>query len=181
MPNMAAVLNASKVMSAIGDCPWMRVAIRELGQLEVPGRDQHNQRIMSYHSIVGIHQGDETPWCSSFANWCVSTAGFQGSGKASARSWLRWGDPLATSTPVFGCVAVFKRGHNPIEGHVGFLVGETPNHIMLLGGNQRGALSRTGEVCVKPYSKKRLIGFRWPSGHPLSAQLRHLVAEGSLS
>ncbi|KKK66354.1 hypothetical protein LCGC14_2964930, partial [marine sediment metagenome] len=37
---------------------------------------------------------DETPWCSSFVNFCVCEAGYnpiKETGSARARSWLSWG------------------------------------------------------------------------------------------
>lgn len=45
---------------------------------------------------------------------------------------------------------------NPNAGHVGFYVGETKYHYLILGGNQ------SNSVCVKKYRKSRLLGFRWP-------------------
>jgi uncharacterized protein (TIGR02594 family) len=168
-----------KVREALPDCPWIRFAIGEIGQGEIPGKARHNPRILQYHGVVGIsHGGDETPWCSSFVNWCMQMAGVPGSGKGFARSWLQWGHPLSTTYPVFGCIAVFSRGVNPAQGHVGFLVGLNAHEAMILGGNQKGVGHPTGEVCVRPYAKSRLLGVRWPGHLPTTARLRHLVADG---
>jgi uncharacterized protein (TIGR02594 family) len=171
------LLKSPQIRESLSDCPWMDFAIRELGQVEIYGDERHNGRILQYHSSAGVSNvGDETPWCSSFANWCMTQAGVRGSGKPNARSWLRWGVHLSTTTPVFGCIAVFNRGNSGWQGHVGFLVGETADEIFLLGGNQSGALSKAGEVCVKTYPKSRLLGLRWPLHRATPGRLRRIVA-----
>ena len=71
-----------------------------------------------------------------------------------ARSYLRWGAVLDEGR--FGAVAVLSRGSDPAAGHVGFLVGETDRHVVLLGGNQGDAVS------VAAFAKTRLLGLRWP-------------------
>jgi lysozyme family protein len=55
-----------------------------------------------------------------------------------------------------GTVVVFRRGSNPALGHVGFAVGETATHVMVLGGNQSDA------VTVAPMAKVDLLAQRWP-------------------
>ena len=62
----------------------------------------------------------------------------------------------------FGAVAVLSRGSDPSAGHVGFLLGETDGHVLLLGGNQGDAVS------VAAFPKTRLLGFRWPQAEPAS-------------
>ena len=75
-----------------------------------------------------------------------------------ARSYLRWGAALDEGR--FGAVAVLSRGSDPAAGHVGFLLGETDAHFVLLGGNQGDA------VGVAAFPKTRLLGFRWPQAQP---------------
>jgi uncharacterized protein (TIGR02594 family) len=170
-------VDAAQVNLALNDCPWMRVAIGELGQREVPGVNANNPRIVAYHSSVGLNEGDETPWCSAFANWCMTRVGVTGSGSAWARSWLQWGCALSATYPVFGAVVVFSRGLDLANGHVAFLVGTSKDHFMMLGGNQSSPFAPTGEVCVKSYLKSRILGVRWPTYLPTTARLRHLVAD----
>ncbi|MCK9912991.1 hypothetical protein MXD81_27815, partial [Microbacteriaceae bacterium K1510] len=55
-----------------------------------------------------------------------------------ARSYLQWGEALGEAR--FGAIAVLSRGSDPAAGHVGFLVGETQGHVVLLGGNQGDAV-----------------------------------------
>ncbi len=67
------------------------------GVEELPGA-AHNPRILEYHRTTTLGHGaaskDETPWCSSFVNFCMVMSGFRGTNSASARSWLKWGSGL---------------------------------------------------------------------------------------
>src|SRR5512138_3265083 len=123
--------------------------------MEVAGR-RHNARILEYHSATRLRATeDEVAWCSSFACWCMEQAGVPSTRSAAARSWLEWGEPLDAPRP--GAVAVFTRGANPNQGHMGFVIGaEATGDIWLLGGNQDNAVS------VKLYPRGRLLGLRWP-------------------
>ena len=89
-------------------------------------------------------------------------AGLRGSERAHARSWLAWGSAL--SSPVYGCVVVLWR-ETPVSalGHVAFYLGSHGSQLWLLGSNQSNAIS------IKPFSAHRLLGLRWPSGHPIPA------------
>lgn len=132
---------------------WMEIAEKELGQHEVAG-PQANPRIAEYHQQTSLKAtSDEVPWCSSFANWVMIQAGLRGTYSAAARSWESWGDPL--SKPKFGCIVVMKRGTGG-QGHVGFYVGEGPDHVKVLGGNQGD------QVSIANFNKQNVIGYRWP-------------------
>lgn len=133
--------------------PWLSVAIKELGVKEIGG-SQHNQRVLEYHQSTSLRASDdETPWCSAFANWCMRQAGVKGTGAANARSWMTWGNRL--TTPAYGCVVVLKRGKQEWQGHVGFLVFEGRDKIMVLGGNQGNAVS------VAAFNKADVLAYRW--------------------
>lgn len=138
-------------------CPWIRVAVGELGQRERAGKRRNNPRILGYLRAVGLEGWDETPWCAAFANWCMARAGIPGTGRATARSWLAWGTALDLTRPRFGCVTVLRRTANPTRGHVGFWVGTRPGQVLLLGGNQNDT------VCVKGYPLANVLGLRWPA------------------
>lgn len=142
------------------ECPWMGVAMGELGQREERGRGRNNQRIVDYLRTVGLSGWDETPWCSAFANWCMARVGLVGTGRATARSWLGWGTSLGITGARYGCVAVLRRTSHPARGHVGFWVGTRAGQVLLLGGNQHH------RVCVQGYPLDRVLGFRWPSPGP---------------
>ena len=134
--------------------PWLLIALAEQGVKEYSGAAD-NPRIVEYHrsTTLGprLSNQDETPWCSSFVNWCVERSGYEGTDSAWARSWLNWGQKL--TTPRKGCVAVFRRGAN--SGHVGFYLGDSTNRIRLLGGNQSDAVN------IIEIDKAKLLGYRW--------------------
>lgn len=132
--------------------PWMRVALGELGQRELPGHNQ-NARIVAYHQATTLKATeDEVPWCSSFVCWCLDQAGLPSTRSAAAASYNVWGRPVAA--PARGVVLVFTRqGGN----HVGFYAGEDETHFLVLGGNQGDAVS------LARYPKSRLTGMRWPA------------------
>jgi uncharacterized protein (TIGR02594 family) len=136
---------------------WYVVANAELGTREIPG-SEHNPRVVEYHSTTGLSaDDDETPWCSSFVNWCIEQAGLKGTDSARARSWMDWGRAIDAPTP--GCVVVLWRGSpNTRKGHVAFYVGPGSGAtIRLLGGNQGNAVS------IKAYPKNRVLGYRMPA------------------
>ena len=139
---------------------WLATAWAELGQREVDGAAD-NARIRAFFRDVGqpasLH--DEVAWCAAFAGACLERAGYASTRSLMARSYLRWG--VALDEGRFGAVAVLSRGSDPVAGHVGFLLGETDAHIVLLGGNQGDA------VGVAAFSKTRLLGFRWPQAQPV--------------
>lgn len=140
------------------DSPWLAVAKKELALdvKEIQGVD-NNSRIVAYHATTSLSANDdETPWCSSFVNFCMEEAGVQGTGSATARSWENWGKKL--DNPILGCVIVLERpagGTN--AGHVGFYLNEQNNKFFLLGGNQGD------KVCIVPFEKSRIIAYRWPA------------------
>ena len=142
---------------SFGRFPWMQYAQQELerGVREVAGA-RHNPRIIDYLRAGGVDAGDETAWCSGFANWCMQQAGIPGTGKSNARSWLDWGG-LCLANGVYGAVTILWRVRpNGWQGHVGFYVGAEGGNLLLLGGNQGDAVS------IRPYPKSRLLGYRYP-------------------
>lgn len=132
---------------------WMEIAEKELGQHELSGPES-NPKILEYHKATTLKaSSDEVPWCSSFVCWVMQEAGYKTTRSASARSWESWGLPL--KRPEFGCVVVLKRGTGG-QGHVGFYVGEGPDHIKILGGNQGD------KVSIANLNKQNVITYRWP-------------------
>lgn len=137
-----------------GDSPrWLDIARGEIGVKEIAG-SRDNQRVVEYHSTTGGFGNDEVPWCSSFVNWTMKEAGIKGTNSAMARSWLNWGK---ATEPRVGAVAVFSRGSNPSQGHVGIYLGTEGNNIKVLGGNQ------SDQVKISYFPKSSLLGLRWPS------------------
>ena len=132
----------------------IEIALGEMNTKELVG-NQHNPEVLKYFHETGSKwvKTDETAWCSAFLNWVFKTAGLSYSGKLNARSWLKIGKKV--KTPKVGDVVIFWRvSKNDWRGHVGMYVYETANYIHVLGGNQNN------KVCIKPYAKHRLLGYR---------------------
>jgi len=138
----------------VSKVPWLAIALDELYQLELPGIE-HNPRIIEYHSVTKLSaMEDETAWCSAFVCWCLEEAGIASPRSAWAKSFLGWGQKVYE--PYQGCIVVFHRGSKNQSGHVGFYFGEDQKGIKVLGGNQEN------QVCIKTYSRSKLIGYREP-------------------
>lgn len=135
---------------------WLQIARGELGVKELRVGD--NPRILEYHRSTSLHaQNDETPWCAAFVNWVLDQANLDTTHRANARSFLSLPNKCE---PVAGAIAILKRGTNPAQGHVGFVVDCTAEIVVLLGGNQGDAVS------IQAFPRDRLIGCRWPESIP---------------
>jgi uncharacterized protein (TIGR02594 family) len=141
---------------------WMDIARAEIGQAEVGGR-QHNPRILDYHAATTLNaRSDEVAWCSSFVNWVLRQAGYQGTRSAAAASWLNWGQ---ASEAREGAIVVIRNAQaansslTTTGNHVGFLVEETTSHYVILGGNQ------SDQVKESRFRRASwtLRGYRWPA------------------
>jgi uncharacterized protein (TIGR02594 family) len=138
------------------DEAWMNEAARHLGVTEIPGR-RHHPAILRWGRALGAWwHDDETPWCGTFAGWCLHAAGVEPPKYwMRARAYSKWGQPCSM---VVGAVAVFERRGG---GHVGFVVGQNAANVYVLGGNQRN------QVNIAPIARDRLIGCRWPAAERL--------------
>lgn len=149
-----AKLESSGDLAGGKDAPWIAIARAEIGQHEVSGSTS-NKRILAYHASVDEKiSSDEVPWCSSFVNFCIESAGLEGTNSARARSWLKWGKPIDAPEP--GCVVVLSRGAPP-QGHVGFWIGATDTFVSILGGNQGDAVN------ISKFPASRILGYRMPA------------------
>lgn len=124
----------------------------EIGVKEV--EDGENPRIIEYHAATYLKASDdETPWCSSFMNWCMQKAGGQGTKNAMARSWLGWGKLI--SEPKEGDTVIFSSPmRGPQAGHVAFFVKDKGSMVEVLGGNQ------SNRVSITDYPKALVLGYR---------------------
>lgn len=128
-----------------------KVALAELslGVKEVRGPG-NNPRIVMYHNTTtGSGTDDSVAWCSSFVNYCVEQAGFQGTNSQWALSWENWGMDTQND-PREGDIVVFERVGK--GGHVGFYREDQKDRISVLGGNQSDA------VKVSSYPKDGQLG-----------------------
>lgn len=136
--------------------PWFAGLYADLGLKEITGK-KHNPKVVAYFRDAGFAgiKDDETAWCAACVNAHLERAGYQGSKSLAARSFERWGKPLAK--PRVGCIVPMWRGSKTgWQGHVGLYVGETKTHVLVLGGNQGDAVS------IAKYPKSRVLGYRWP-------------------
>ena len=133
----------------------MSEARNYIGVEEVPGKE-NNPLIMRFYSDAGFPgiKSENVSWCAAFVNACLERSKVSGSKSLTARDFLRWGKECG---PKQGAVAVFWR-EDPAswKGHVGILIEETGDEVVILGGNQGNAVS------VARYPKSRLLGYRWP-------------------
>lgn len=156
---------------------WMDVAWTQVGQQEVSG-GAANPQIVAYFADAGHPEivSDEVSWCAAFAGYCLLHGGVPASAlpakaeRLRARAYLDFGTPI--DEPRVGAVAVFSRGSDPEQGHVGFVTGVTADAIVIIGGNQ-GA---KGIVSVTHMPRARLVGLRWPAAE---ARPKDLAASGS--
>lgn len=136
---------------------WYREAQTYVGLREIHGAQHAPAILKMWTAIRAPFTDDETPWCAAFVGSCLEKVGVKSSRSAAARSYLKWGVPLAK--PAIGAILVFSRG--PANGHVGFYAGEDSGAYHVLGGNQGD------EVNVTRLAKDRLLGIRWPAGEEL--------------
>jgi len=143
------------VVDELRAAPWLRVARGELG-VRAFDAGASNPRITGYHAGTNIAgYDDKANWCSSFVDWSLRRAGVAGTGSALARSWLDWGEPIAEPRP--GCIAVlWREDPRSWKGHVGFFVRRDGEDVVLLGGNQLGA------VREQRHPAANVLGYRWP-------------------
>lgn len=131
------------------------IAKTQLGVEEVDG-DGNNKIILKYHQATDLKADeDAVPWCSSFMNWCIQSAGGKGTRNAMARSWLNWGKTVLT--PKEGDTVIFSSPlRGPSAGHVAFYVSHVPvaGYIKVLGGNQQDAVS------YELYPTANVLGYR---------------------
>ena len=141
---------------------WLAKARSYLGLKEIPGKSTNTTIAGWLAKLKAPWKDDETAWCGTYVAAVMSETGFVPvKGWAGARSWLKFG--VSLPGPAHGCIVVFWRGDpKGWSGHVGFVVGKDKNgNLMVLGGNQGNMVS------IKPFSKARLLGYRWPAGVPM--------------
>lgn len=114
------------------------LAQRFVGEVkEIPGQANH-PLIQWWLSLCGygFDAMDEISWCSAFVNGIAWEFRLPRTKSAAARSWLNIGTsiPLAEAVPGYD-VAIFKRGTNPAQGHVGFYAGVDGSTLRLVSGN----------------------------------------------
>lgn len=137
---------------------WLKSALKHRGLREIAG-SKHNPVIVGWLRDVGLtgaKLADETSWCAAAMNATLVEAGVKGTGRAMARSYLTWGQPLLV--PRLGCVAVYSRPPDPESGHVTYWVTDLGDDDLCFGGNQ------ANEMGFALYPRSRSLAYRWPPG-----------------
>lgn len=139
---------------------WLAPAWAELGQHEFPDTPA-NPHIRDLYADAHHPEiaSDEVAWCAAYVSACLERANIRSARTLLARDYLTWGAPLDAPRP--GAIAVLSRDPDPNAGHVAFLIGQTADQLILLGGNQSNA------VTVQAFPKSRLLSLRWPAPTPL--------------
>ena len=137
---------------------WVTEAKKHIGTKEIPGA-KHEPKIIAWWKAIkrGGIKSDEVPWCAAFVGGCLEAVGIVSSRYESARSYMTWGKAIPAPLP--GCIVVFSRNGG---GHVAFALGiDKAGNLVCIGGNQGNA------VTIAPFSKSRVVGYRWPLAVPL--------------
>ena len=137
---------------------WLTIALTQVGTTEIVGPSGSNSKIEEYLEVVGMPADDDIAWCAAFANWNLVKAGYKGTGKANAQSFLHDKNFIKLAEPRLGCIVVLKRGTEPWMGHVGFWLDMHKKYIRLLGGNQ------SNRVGINNYKDDNdtVMGYFWP-------------------
>jgi uncharacterized protein (TIGR02594 family) len=101
-------------------------------------------------------EGDETPWCAAFVNWCYLRAGYPAPTRsASSGSFRCFGSESVP--PRRGDIVVFRQADSTDRcaghGHVGFFVADRGLTVEVLGGNQIEGHDRSHAISSMDLSK----------------------------
>lgn len=134
----------------------LETALAQYGTTEIKGV-KHNPDIVNYFEEIGYPyiDDDETPWCSAFMCWCAQKAGYPHPASLVARRWLTIGSPVYCVPLLGDIVVLWRESKSSWKGHVGIYVNQQKDKINILGGNQY-----PGQVNIRSYSKKYLLGYR---------------------
>lgn len=118
----------------------LEIMCSHIGDAEIAGEVSHPWIARALESVKCPPQDDVYAWCAAAVNECLEEAGFRGTGKANAKSYLEWGVKCGAE---IGAVAVMDRGPDPAKGHVAFVLDVDPEHDMvyLVAGNTRNRVS----------------------------------------
>jgi uncharacterized protein (TIGR02594 family) len=131
---------------------WVKVGINNVGFHEV-GDNRGIEEFIKQAKCGRL--GD--PWCAIWANAKLEESGIQGTRSALARSFCNNPNFGKLKGPALGAIVVFWReSQDSGKGHVGFYMGETPTHILTLGGNE-------GDMVQQQFEPNfQLLGYWWP-------------------
>lgn len=150
---------------------WVEIAEKDIGQKETIGAND-SPWIRRMLANLGAKWLLGQPWCGgAMAAWMTACDIAPPKAWYRAIAWSTWGSPL--SWPIQGCIVIFSRKGG---GHVGLVVGETPDdNLLVLGGNQSDAIR------ISAFSKDRVVAYRWPPNEPIHDYYQLAKGDGDLS
>jgi uncharacterized protein (TIGR02594 family) len=117
-------------------------------------KDNKKLKKLFSKNVISIDPA-KTAWCAAFIEAILLENKMAGTGKLTARSYLKWGNSVDSKDIEAGDIVVLKRGLLPWQGHVGFFLDwSIRGNVVLIGGNQ------SNTVCKKAYPRNKIIGIR---------------------
>lgn len=144
--------------------PWVDIAYEELKKYGkyIEEQEPLASKVREYHKVGGNNSSYDSsvPWCASFVNWCLNKSNFKNWKSASSLAALKSKEMKIVNEELFGGILVLSKPNN-INGHVGFIVGQTPDlkSYVCLGGNQSNKikLSTFSKTPTKSFSKVSIV------------------------
>lgn len=144
-----------------------------LAEKEIGFKETGNNRGIERY-IGGAKTGTiGDPWCAIFINFCLESAGADGSGSAMARSFESQSSKFTKlREPTLGCIVTMWRV-SPASGsgHVFFYDGESTKGIRGIGGNEDNMVKRSF------HDRSRVTGYYWPKSLPMPTSGKILVSD----
>lgn len=150
-------------MTVQTEVAWVAEARKHIGVKEIPG-PKNNSVIQGWlRSLKAWWDQDSVAWCGVYTAQVLQACKLP-----YPKDWYRakayLSLPVKLDKPAYGCIVVFDRAGG---GHVGFVVGvDRFDNLMVLGGNQGDC------VCIKPFSRDRAVGYRWPNLYPTNGRFK---------
>lgn len=120
--------------------PWLVKAHTQIGISEAEHPDVIRNRYVE--TTKKVHKKDPD-WCACFVSWCMKDLEppQEDLDHGNSQVWAEWGNERTpppggsiTDGARVGDLVVGQR--SPTRGHVGFFLGATAGHVLVLGGNQ---------------------------------------------
>lgn len=122
---------------------------------EVPGAGNNPAIVKMFERVLGTSMPDSTAWCAVAVGSILLDAGYRSTGKATARSYLDYGQKVSLADAKPGDIAVFWRGSpTSWQGHVGIFVRKQCGKIYIYSGNDSNEFKLGSRV------ESQLLGIR---------------------
>lgn len=158
------------------DAPdYLKDALHDMGTIEwvKNGAARKSNPIVEkwIEEVSGKRQNAiNTPWCAFYVGAKLEEHGIASTKDGMARSYLSWGQKVASNDWQVGDICVLMRGEydDHVLGHVGFLIAWDDDSVTLYAGNQ------SDMVCIHQFPRSRVLGVRRPRGITQSHTMRSI-------